>query len=165
MAHMTTLPLIGALALAGVGAGMHLGHSAISEINPVHFSEAPTRFHADLSPNRASDSAPPLTLASANDPALGNGCVGCRTYPEEYYPIHDAGLDRYSSGYAVDADEAEAIVADAAEPEPEAERLREAMRRVERYARGEPAPAPAVEFASAETAAPEAQIVEPVRTD
>lgn len=164
MAYFTTVPLIGALALAGVGAGIHLGHSAIAEINPIHFSEAPSRFHSDLSPNRPSDSAPGLMLARADDPALGTGCIGCRTYPEEYYPIHDASLDRYSSGYAVDVEEAEALVA-RAEPDadPEAARMREAIRRVERFAHGEAVPA--VELASAEPEAVEAPLEEPARTD
>jgi hypothetical protein len=96
MVHSMTWPIVGALAVTGVGAGVHLGHSAIAEINPIYYNEPATRFHADLSASRPSDSPTPMRL-SAPDPAeLGTGCVGCRTYPEEYYPIHDASIDRYA---------------------------------------------------------------------
>ena len=148
MAHPLTLPTAGLLALAGIGVGIHLGHSAIAEINPMYFSEPPTRFHADLSANRPLDSAPPTLLAAAKDPALGSGCIGCRTFPEEYYPIHEASLDRYSSGYASNADATDPAVAEE-QPDPEAARLHQAIQQVELYARGSAEEA-AVAYASAD---------------
>ena len=154
MAHPLTLPTAGLLALAGIGAGIHLGHSAIAEINPSYFSEPPTRFHGDLSANRPIDSSPPTRLAEAGDPALGAGCIGCRTYPEEYYPIHEASLDRYSGGFASAADVSEPEFPEE-QPDPEAERLRQAIQQVELYARGA-AETAAVTYASAE-AAPSAE--------
>jgi hypothetical protein len=135
MAHPLTLPTVGLLAVAGIGAGIHLGYSAIAEINPMYFSQPPTRFHADLSANRPLDSAPPALLPQTKDAALGTGCIGCRTFPEEYYPIHEASLDRYSSGFAADADVSEPEMAEE-QPDPEAARLRQAVQQVELYARG-----------------------------
>ena len=112
MAHPLTLPTVGLLALAGIGAGIQLGHSAIAEIDPVYFSQPPTRFHADLSANRPLDTSPPALLAQAKNPGLGAGCIGCRTFPEEYYPVHEASLDGYSSGFASNADAPEISVAE-----------------------------------------------------
>lgn len=150
MAHPLTLPTAGLLALAGIGAGIHLGHSAIAEIDPMYFSEPPTRFHADLSANRPIDSAPPAALSQTEDLALGTGCIGCRTFPEEYFPIHDASLDRDLSGFASEADSPQQEVAEE-QPDPEAARLREAIQRVEIYARGS-SEAAGVSYASAEAA-------------
>jgi hypothetical protein len=53
MAHPLTVPTIGVLALAGAGLGLYLGNSAISEINPLYFTDPPSRFHADLTPTAA----------------------------------------------------------------------------------------------------------------
>lgn len=153
MGHPLTISTVGVLALLGIGAGVHLGYAAIAEINPIYYEEAQTRFHADLSPNRRSDSAPEMMLVNAGDPAPRSDCVGCRTYPEEYYPIHDASIDRYSSSYARDADLATAAVELPEEAEPEALRLREDIRKVERFARGA-ADAPIV-YASAEAEVPD----------
>ena len=151
MAHPLTLPTVGLLALAGIGAGIHLGHSAIAEINPMYYSQPATRFHADLSANRPIDSTPPALLAQANDPALGTGCIGCRTFPEEYYPIHEASLDRYSSGLAANADVSSPAMAEE-QPDPEAARLRHAIQQVELYARGSAEAAATVAYAGAEAA-------------
>ena len=151
MPHSLTLPTAGLLTLAGIGAGIHLGHSAIAEINPMYFSEPPTRFHADLSSNRSMDLAPPASIAQAKDPALGVGCIGCRTFPEEYYPVHEASIDRYSSGFATSADAPQAPLAQEQQPDPEAARLKQAIQRVELYARGS-AETAAVDYAAAEAA-------------
>ncbi|MDP8912328.1 MAG: hypothetical protein M3N39_01970 [Pseudomonadota bacterium] len=148
MAHPLTLPTAALLALAGIGAGIYLGHSAIAEINPMYFSQPATRFHADLSANRPFESAPPALLPQARDPALGTGCIGCRTYPEEYYPIHEASLDRYSSGFASNADALQPEMA-GEQPDPEAARLRQAIQQVELYAQGS-SDAAGVAYASAE---------------
>ena len=148
MAHPLSIPMIGALALVGVGAGIQLGYSAIGEINPMYFSKPETRFHADLSSNHSFDSAQPPMLAQGRDPALGDGCIGCRTYPEEYFPIREASLGGYSDGYASEATTAEPAVVDAG-PDPEAARLRQDIERVGLYARGS-APEASVQLASAE---------------
>ena len=137
MAHQLTWPTIGVLALLGTGAGVHLGYSAIAEINPVHFASSQPRssFHADLVPNRPSDSAP-MTLAS-DEGLLGAACIGCRTYPEEYYPIHDASVDGgYESDWASEesAEAAIELTAYAVETLAEAARRKADLERVERYA-------------------------------
>ena len=164
MAHPLTLPTVGLLALAGIGAGIHLGHSAIAEINPMYFSQPATRFHADLSANRPLDPAAPALLTQAKDPALGTDCIGCRTFPEEYYPIHEASLDRYSSGFASSGDAPQPELAEE-QPDPEAARLRQAIQQVELYARGS-SDAAGDAYASAEAAANgEAQREEVAVTD
>lgn len=157
MAHQLTWPTIGVLALLGTVAGVHLGYSAIAEINPVYFASREPRssFHADLVPHRPSDSAP-VALAP-DDAMLGAACIGCRDYPEEYYPIHDASVDGgYDSEWASD-DSAEAIqlTAYAVETLAEVARRKADIERVERYAH---APVTAEEqFASAEVPASEPQ--------
>ena len=150
MAYPLTLPTVGLLALAGIGAGIHLGHSAIAEINPMYFSQPATRFHADLSANRPVDSAPPALLPQAKDIASGTGCIDCRAFPEEYYPIHEASIDRYSSGFASNADASEPEIPQV-QPDPEAARLRQAIQNVELHARGS-SEAAGVAYASAEAA-------------
>jgi hypothetical protein len=153
MAHPLTFPMIGALALAGVGVGIQLGYSAVGEINPMYFSKPETRFHADLSaapPSFASAAAP--MPGQVRDFALGTGCLGCRTYPEEYFPIHEASLGGYSGGYASEATAAEPTAAEE-QPDPEAARLRQDIERVGVYAQG-PAAEPSVRLASAQTEAP-----------
>ena len=94
MPHSLTLPTIGILALAGAGLGVYLGNDSVSEINPIYFQEPPTRFHADLSPYQSPASAGYDVRVNAAAPIeLGGGCVGCRTYPEEYYPVRDPAAD------------------------------------------------------------------------
>lgn len=150
MAQSMTLPLVGALALAGVGAGIQLGHSALAEINPIYYSAPPTRFHSDLVANPPSMAAPQMAVAETEQAApLGNGCVGCRTYPEEYYPIHDATVDDSPGVYAVDGAKVR-VAAVQEQPDPEADRLRSEIERVTLYARG--AAEPSAQLASADTA-------------
>jgi len=94
MANLATLPTLTMLALAGIGSGLYLGKSAIGEINPAHFASpyAGSRFHADLVPNRSNGAPASLQQAGlATD--YGSGCLGCRTYPEEYFPRHDPAVD------------------------------------------------------------------------
>jgi hypothetical protein len=105
MAHPLTLPTLAVLAVAGSVTGVYLGRSAIAEINPAYYNEPETRFHADLVPQRASFDPPSAYQADGLsqaelDQALGSGCVGCRTYPEEYYPVHESSVDKYQPGYA-----------------------------------------------------------------
>ncbi|MDP9413688.1 MAG: hypothetical protein M3Q08_06255 [Pseudomonadota bacterium] len=100
MARSLALPTLGVLALAGGGLGVHLGRASIAEINPAYFSSPPTRFHADLSPYRTNGSGALPGNGGAGSLALGAECVGCRTYPEEYHPIHDPAVDGYDTAYA-----------------------------------------------------------------
>jgi hypothetical protein len=150
MAHPLTLPTIGILALVGVGGGLYLGNAAISEINPLYFSEPPTRFHSDLTPNAGAhlDAARPR-LAGGDIQGLGSACIGCRTYPEEYYPIHDASVDGYDRGFAAAAEPQVQLAAYDPEPAEEVLRRRSDLERVELYARGAPAEAPAAPVAEA----------------
>jgi hypothetical protein len=164
MAHLVTTATIGALALAGSATGVLLGRSAISEINPVYYSERPDSFHGDLVPYRpqaASDvavyRAGQLTPAEMSQ-ALGTGCVRCRAYPEEYVPEQDPAVEPLRSREAAGA----APALQLAFYDPEADKpSREAdFAQVERYS-GYPvaseAEAPAVELAAAPEEAPAAE--------
>lgn len=105
MPQKLTIATLAVLTVAGSLTGVYLGRSAVAEINPAYYDEPETRFHADLVPDRPSFDAPPvrragyLTQAETNQ-ALGRGCVGCLTYPEEYYPVHDSSVDKYQPSYA-----------------------------------------------------------------
>lgn len=106
MAYPFSLSSLAALALVGTGAGLFLGKSAISEINPAYFGShySETRFHSDLVPGGANfDRAPKLTDATL-EYGLGSGCVGCQTYPEEYFPVHDPAVDGYAADTTAVAD-------------------------------------------------------------
>src|SRR5688572_17930437 len=98
MPHPLTLPAVAGLALLGSGAGIWLGNSAISEINPVYYSEAEDRFHADLAPYRSPDWAQ-VQVTEYQDAGLitglGGGCIGCRAWPEEYAPRADPAFDGF----------------------------------------------------------------------
>lgn len=106
MAYPFSLPNVAFVAVAGIGLGLGLGQSAISEINPAyfgsHYSEA--RFHADLVPGGANYGNAPQLRDATLEYGLGSGCVGCRTYPEEYYPIHDPAVDTYADDTSAVAD-------------------------------------------------------------
>lgn len=120
MPHPLTLPTLSVLAVMGSGLGLYLGRAAVAEINPAYYSEAQDRFHADLTPYQsvggnvryAAGELGPAEL----DQALGNGCVGCRTYPEEYYPVHDTSEESYRAGWA-SMDEAPVVAAAAVQVE------------------------------------------------
>lgn len=165
MAHQLTWPRLGILALLGTGAGLHLGYAAIAEINPVYFASSQPRssFHSDLVPHQATDSAP-FALA-ADDAALGAACIGCTTYPEEYYPLHEPAVDGgYDSDVAIDeVAEGIQLTAYAIETLAEAARRKADIERVERYSR---APVTADEqLASADAPASEPQREEEPVTD
>lgn len=106
MPHPLTIPALSALALAGSGLGIYLGRSAVSEINPAYYaSAAEGRFHADLGPSRYVAAEARLTPAAALsaaelDQGLGRGCIGCRSTPAEYYPVHASGDDGYRRDWA-----------------------------------------------------------------
>ena len=91
------LPTLAALALTGTAGGIYLGRAAVAEIDPMYFSQAETRFHADLVPHRLGQAAGYQAgdLSQANlDQALGRGCVNCLTYPEEVL-VHRASAEKY----------------------------------------------------------------------
>jgi hypothetical protein len=133
VAHQLILPTAALLSLIGAGVGVHLGNAAISEINPAYLSaeEPRSRFYADLTANRPRDWAAVQVSelqAAESGRSLGTGCVGCRTYPEEYYPVHEASLGKPHTGWAeVSQEAAPAETPQAAEPAVE-------LASVERYA-------------------------------
>jgi hypothetical protein len=130
MAQAMTLPIVAGLSILGTAFGVHLGRSAVAEINPAYFSEPETRFHADLVPYRAPDWAQ-VQVTEYQDAALaqglGTGCVGCREYPEEYFPAHDSAVDGYEDGGAASiqyaATETYQGEPEAADPDPEWEQV------------------------------------------
>lgn len=143
MSNPITLSTMAGLAIAGAGLGLYLGNSAVSEIDPVHYSSpfSSSAFHADLAANRPDlDSAPRLTETAGFASGLGSGCVGCRTYPEEYHPIYEPAVDAYDSSYAAGSsptafrtDPAEIVLAEADERVAEAPSRIE-IERIVRYA-------------------------------
>lgn len=92
------------LALAGTGLGLHLGKSAIDEINPAYFSTPMpgSRFHADLVPNSPDRNSAPGLRDAAFSSAYAVECVGCRTYPEEYVPVPDISVQAFADDYAAE---------------------------------------------------------------
>lgn len=145
MPHPFTISTLAALAVAGSVGGVYLGRSAIAEINPAYYNEPETRFHADLVPNPPGFDAPPVHEAGYLSPsetyaALGSGCVNCRAYPEDLYPVHDSSVDEYQPGYA-EMIEAPAPQPAAYTPDPQEEAERAAdLATIQLYA-GDPAAA------------------------
>lgn len=128
----TTLPIMAGLAILGAAAGVNLGRSAVSEINPAYFSDPEDSFHADLVPYRSPDWAQVQAseYRAAQQPVLvgdlGGGCIGCRAYPVEYVPRHDPAVDGYQDGYAASAPAAapaQIYIVEAAAPDPARERI------------------------------------------
>jgi hypothetical protein len=139
MARAVDLSILGALALIGAGAGLHLGWSAIAEINPVHFSsaESGSAFHGDLVPNRSWDSGPSIPGPEQADAlALGSGCIGCRTFPEEDRPVPDPAIEQVYAQREEPSASAPVQLAAYQEEAPEEAARREAdLERVELYSR------------------------------
>lgn len=159
MAHPLTIPTLAVLAVAGSATGVYLGKAAVSEINPVYYSERPATFHGDLVPYRPQAAsevavyrAGQLTPAEMAQ-ALGTGCVGCRTYPEEYVPQQDPAVEPYRSAEL--QREAPRLELAVYEPRQEQEERAADIATVERYAdypvaaEAKEAPAAEVELASA----------------
>lgn len=132
LSHLSTLPIAVGLAVSASALGVYLGNSAVAGINPAYFGDPEPRFHADLAPNRSPDWA--QVQVSEYQQAgliegLGDGCVGCRTWPEEYVPAvaedFEAVEDDWQSHtrYPPEARSAAMVVAE----DPEVERI-------ERYA-------------------------------
>jgi hypothetical protein len=104
MAQLLKLPILGGLVLAGGALGMHLGNSSIAEINPAYFQDRPTRFHSDLAAYQSPASVHYAARVDSPGPfELGTGCIGCRTYPEEYIPQRDPYVDAIIEGEAIEA--------------------------------------------------------------
>ena len=128
MPATTTLPVLAGLAIVGAAAGINLGRSAISEINPAYFTEEEDSFHADLAPYRSPDwgQVHAAEYRAAQQPVLiqglGSGCVGCRDYPVEYVPRHDPALDANLEGWSAPP-QAQVVVAQVAPPDPDRERI------------------------------------------
>jgi hypothetical protein len=139
MARAVDLSVLGALALVGAGVGVHLGWTAIAEINPVHFSSAQSgsTFHGDLVPNRSWDSGSAVPGPEQADSfALGSGCIGCRTYPEEYRPIPDPAIEGIHARPEEPSASAPIQLAAYQQEAPEEEARRKAdLERVELYSR------------------------------
>ncbi len=132
MSRSLTLPTMGVLVLAGAGLGVHLGNASVAEINPAYFSERPSRFHADLSPYQSQEQTGLHKSSGTAMVAFGSECVGCRTYPEEYHPIHDPAVDAYA-GSGLDAQEPLSFAEQQPAEEPTPREA--AMARLEHYAR------------------------------
>ena len=122
-----SVPMLAGLALVGTAAGVSLGHSAISEINPLYYVEAPSRFHADGVPQRPDWTAPQPALAAAETVtagSLGDGCFGCGGDRVEYYSA--PAVVTYTDSWRADAERAAAPAAPAyveEAPDPERERV------------------------------------------
>jgi hypothetical protein len=132
MPATSTLPIMAGLAILGAAAGVNLGRSAVSEINPAYFSDPEDSFHSDLVPYRSPDWAQvhAAEYRAAQQPVLvgdlGSGCVGCRDYPVEYVPRHDPAVDGYQDGSSASAPAtapAQIYVVEAAAPDPARERI------------------------------------------
>jgi hypothetical protein len=137
MANPLMLPTAAMLALVGAALGVVLGNGAINEINPVHFQteEPRSRFYADLTPQGYRDwqSVQAAEFRAAESGIdLGSGCVGCRTYPEEYVPVHEASLGKPSTGWAEVTEEM--VEAPAVQPAVEVQEDEPDLEQVERYA-------------------------------
>jgi hypothetical protein len=175
MKHLTrTLPLLSVLALAGTAAGVSLGHSAVSEINPLYFGSGPDRFHADLAPQRPNWDAPQpasYPVASQSD-GLGDGCFGCGPLSGGRIDAYAApAVVTYTDSWVAEAERAaapapaEAVFAAEAAPDPERERViryasyRVSADEVDAASEQEPAPEPAHAETAGETyAAAEVQV-------
>jgi hypothetical protein len=151
-----TIPLLTGLAVVGIVGGMSLGKAAISDINPAYFSDPPSRFHADQTPQGPGLGLQQVALQDApTATGLGTGCFGCSARTE-YYAA--PAIVTYTHSWSADAQRAaapEAYAPAEAAPAPDPE-----IERVVRYASypltaEEPAPAAepvAEDFAEAEPA-------------
>lgn len=98
MPHHSTFTALALLAAGGTFSGVWLGKSAVAEIDPVHYSTAvPSRFYSDMVPGAGGANSD--ARSTADFAGLGDGCVNCRTYPEEYVPQHDGSADAYQAAY------------------------------------------------------------------
>ena len=131
MAHKLTLPTLSLVALLGAGVGVHLGRSAIAEIDPAYFSRPASRFHADLTPFRSSARVSPLPTAGEAAPVPEPGCYGCAAPAAGNVPVYQAVAT--SEGSAEPLTELDAGLSERAPPVEDLQRQAE-LARVELYA-------------------------------
>ena len=67
-------------ALLAAAIGIETGRSTVAEINPLYFTSLP---HPERPPQSRWRAAM----------GRGPGCIGCRTYPEDYRPPPDPGVE------------------------------------------------------------------------
>ena len=149
MAHKLTLPTLSLLALLGAGAGVHLGRSAVAEIDPLYFSERPSRFHADLVPYQSP--APHTAILPSTDAALElqPACYGCAAPAADPAPFYEAPQAAYESRYDAAAEPVETADLEAEPSRAELQRQAD-LARVERYASYRVSQDEAAGYASAE---------------
>jgi hypothetical protein len=154
MAHPMTLPALAGLSIVGMALGVHLGRSAVAEINPAYFSDPEVPFHADMVPGGTPDWAQ-VQLSEYQKTGLvqglGTGCIGCRDYPIDYVPEADPTIDGPSDGYedgwsASSGEPVHAVMVEEAEVDP----AREQIERYSSYPLVEEAPAEETQLAAVE---------------
>ncbi len=132
MAHKLTLPTLSLLALFGAGAGVHLGRSAIAEIDPFYFSRPASRFHADLTPFGSAASFSPAPTAGEAALVAEPGCYGCAPPVADPAPLFELVAGSEPSGEPL-ADLARPRPTEGAPPTEDLQR-QEDLARVELYA-------------------------------
>jgi hypothetical protein len=96
-----TLPALAGLSIVGMALGVHLGRSAVAEINPAYFTEPEVPFHADMVPGGTPDWAQVQVTEYQKTglvEGLGSGCIGCRDYPIDYVPETDPAIEESVDG-------------------------------------------------------------------
>jgi len=104
MPHVVTWPVIAGLSVVAAGAGIELGRSTISDVNPAYLQDREgSNFFADLAPNASGPRADWAQVAAAEyqqqaaapAPAqAAGGCVGCATWPVDPRPTPDPAVER-----------------------------------------------------------------------
>jgi len=110
MAYPVTLPVVGAVSLAGAALGIYFGHGAIAEVKPFYFSPPPvSHFYADLTPAGYHPAEiNPVSMADfwtneAN--ASGRGeCFDCRNQIDAVFSASDQS-PATPGPYSVEVDE------------------------------------------------------------
>lgn len=104
MVRLSMPSTIAGLSVVAAMLGVYLGHSAIAEIDPAYYSSPPTRFHADLvaASTMKWEERGPVDVSLIQ--GLGDGCIRCVDYPEEYWPDHDPAMDKYSEASLASAE-------------------------------------------------------------
>jgi hypothetical protein len=137
MGYPIALPAIAGLSILGAASGVWLGKSAVSEINPIYYDEAETRFHADLAPYRSPDwskvQTAELQQASTGED-YGRFCLGCIDYPQEVYFARTREPDGLDDGWSASASYAEPEVYTASTEAVPVEQSDPEWRRVQLYA-------------------------------
>ena len=137
MAYPIALPAIAGLSIVGAAFGVWLGKSAVSEINPIYFSEPEARFHADLSPHRSPDWAQ-VQAAELQQAGMGEDygrfCLGCIDYPEEVHFARVREPDGWDDGWSASASYSEPEVYAASTGTIPVERADPEWQRVQLYA-------------------------------